>query len=85
MSPYITKKRRKELWSDSPNTIGELNYVIIMEIFDYLGIPEGCGIDYEACNEVIGVLECAKQELYRKMVAPYEDKKCKENGEVFNV
>ena len=38
---------------------------------------------YHAYNEIIGVLECVKQEFYRRMVAPYEDKKCEENGDVF--
>ena len=33
--------------------------------------------------EVLGVLECVKLELYRRVAAPYEDKKCQENGDVY--
>lgn len=58
---------------------GKLNYVITKLCLDYL--PDAPRyVDY---NEVIGVLECAKLELYRRAVAPYEDKKCVENGEVY--
>jgi len=31
----------------------------------------------------MGVLECIKQEFYRRAVAPYEDKKKEENGDVY--
>ena len=36
-------------------------------------------------NEAIGALECATLELYRRKVAPYEDGKIAENGEVYTV
>jgi len=39
--------------------------------------------NYADYNEVIGVLECVKQELYRKVISKYEDKKEKENGTVW--
>ena len=34
-------------------------------------------------GKVIGALECAKLELYRRIAAPYEDTKIQENGEVY--
>jgi hypothetical protein len=37
---------------------------------------------YHDFNEIIGVLECCKQEYYRVYVGPYEDLKAKENGSV---
>lgn len=37
---------------------------------------------YFDLNRAIGVLECIKQEFYRRSVAPYEDEKIKENGDV---
>lgn len=40
---------------------------------------------YDLINEAIGVLECCKQELYRRVAVPFEDEKCKQNGDVFNV
>lgn len=38
---------------------------------------------YTELNEAVGVLECAKLELYRRRLAPYEDEKCGENGDVY--
>ena len=83
--PYIPQPRRFELdfqidrlqwhlWS-----IGDVNYVITRLLDDYLGTDP----TYETFNAAIGVLECAKLELYRRLVAPYEDKMCLENGDVF--
>ena len=37
---------------------------------------------YATLNEVIGVLECAKLELYRMVAAPYEDEKRIMNGNI---
>ena len=33
-------------------------------------------------NRAMGVLECIKLELYRRMIGPYEDMKIKESGDV---
>jgi hypothetical protein len=38
--------------------------------------------NYEHLNAMIGMLECCKAELYRKVAAPYEDKKIAQNGSV---
>ena len=82
--PYIPLDRRRILWNgEPPHNIGDLNYLITSEILDYLGISDGRQPNYTDYNEVMGVLECAKQELYRRMIAPFEDKKCKENGDVY--
>ena len=35
--------------------------------------------------EVRGVVECVKLEFYRRAVAAYEDEKCKENGDVYDI
>jgi len=37
---------------------------------------------YQTYNDVIGVLECIKQELYRRFVSKYEDLKIKQNGDI---
>ena len=37
---------------------------------------------YYHYNKAMGVLECIKQEFYRRIVASYEDKKILENGDV---
>ncbi|NIM46145.1 MAG: hypothetical protein GTN80_10160 [Nitrososphaeria archaeon] len=55
---------------------GELNYVvtnILKEVYP---------LRYFHINKAIGVLECIKQEFYRRVAAPYEDIKMKESGDV---
>jgi len=42
-------------------------------------------IRYANINEVIGVLECAKLELYRRIAVPYEDVKKEQSGDVYNI
>jgi len=31
----------------------------------------------------MGALECAKQELYRRLIAPYEDQKLAGSGDIY--
>ena len=62
---------------------GTLNY-IITRLCDYWCRDYAGEANYEKYNTVIGVLECVKQELYRRQIAPYEDEKCKENGDVYD-
>jgi hypothetical protein len=38
---------------------------------------------YTNINTAIGILACIQKELYRRVAAPYEDKKCEINGDVF--
>jgi len=40
-------------------------------------------LTYSLLNEVMGVLECCKQEFYRRPVADYENKKLDLNGDVY--
>ena len=63
-----------------PKDSGELNYLITLLIQDYL---EYKNESYQTYNDIIGALEGAKLELYRRKIAPYEDKKIKENGDVY--
>lgn len=86
--PYIPQDRRKdigEVFTDEPLVgPGELNYAITKLIDVHVAEVHG-GLCYDAVNEVIGALECAKLELYRRIAAPYEDVKLHENGEVYSV
>ncbi len=59
--------------------MGEANYVITKLI--HLSL-EGMHMDYSTVNAFIGVLECAKLELYRMVAVPYENKKRMENGPI---
>jgi hypothetical protein len=81
--PYVKKTERPRLDAGGePTTAGELNYTVTRTIDAYLARK---GINYANLNEVIGVLECAKLELYRRIVAAYEDEKIADpaNGDVY--
>jgi len=83
--PYIKQDRRKEIDSmmKTLNTqifsAGELNYIFTRIIHRQISF---CTKSYSMINSMIGVLECCKLELYRKIAAPYEQKKLMENGPV---
>jgi len=55
---------------------GELNYVVTRML------NEVYPLRYFHINKAIGVLECIKLEYYRRVAAPYEDKKIQESGDV---
>ena len=59
---------------------GELNYLITMICLSYI---DDHGEQYQTFNDIVGALENAKQELYRRVVVNYEDLKKKENGDVY--
>ena len=80
--PYIKQERREAiLKGEKPQDAGELNFAITMLVDNYL--KEKGGVRYAQLNEVIGAMDCAKLELYRRVAAPYEDKKIEENGDVY--
>lgn len=87
--PYISKERRRrvdleidalldeiEAYIPKDDRDGTLNY-IITRLIKALYEPS-----YKQYNAAIGVLECTKLELYRRIIAQYEDIKIKENGDV---
>jgi hypothetical protein len=79
--PYITKDAREELYDRDPENAGELQYLIAMMISDYISDKDQ--YDYQTLNDVMGALAGAQQEFYRKIVAPYEEKKELLNGSVY--
>lgn len=80
--PYINQTRRLaiEFLKQGPKEIGEYNFLITDLCNFYL---KKNGLCYKSINELVGVLECTKLELYRKL-SWYEDQKEKENGSVLN-
>jgi hypothetical protein len=78
--PYIKQQDREELdeW-EVPKSAGDLNYVIHLELERYL-IEKG--ESYQTYNDMIGALECAKLELYRRRISKYEALKAEENGDI---
>lgn len=77
--PYIKQEDRTFGELPQPLSAGELNYVFTLLSIDYW---ENGGQNYQAFNDIMGALEGCKLELYRRRVAPYEDKKIEENGDV---
>ena len=64
---------------DFETVAGDLNYIITMILSKALGENP----NYARLNEIMGVLECCKLEMYRRKVAKYEDQKISENGDVY--
>jgi hypothetical protein len=84
--PYIKWLHRERLSKilealndKPPQTAGELNYLVTMICRKYL---EVFGKSYQTMNDIVGALECAKLELNRRVIGPYEDEKIAENGDV---
>ena len=81
--PYIRQEDRQRFDRiidsiPAPESAGELNYVFTRIIHDYVGNRW----NYAGMNDVLGALEGAKLEFYRRVVAPYEDQKIQQNGDV---
>lgn len=93
--PYIVQEKRsvidpaiaklvdafRQLESDDPNNNfeGNLNYAITAILIKAYGTAT-----YRNVNDVLGALEGAKLEFYRRYAAPYEDQKAFENGDVYH-
>jgi len=85
--PYIKQERRIELFDidalgegSNAQSTGELNYLITHLINSYILYN---AVSYKTINDVIGALECAKLEFYRRVAVPYEETKKAENGDVY--
>lgn len=80
--PYITATQRVEIdhLGVDPTSPGELNYAITKVISNYL---QNKHCIYTTINDIIGALEGAKMEFYRRVVVPYEDKKLRLHGDVY--
>ena len=85
--PYIDNEQREKIdplveqLRDILGSMGDMNYTITRLCDAYLTTEEG--IRYSRLNDLVGALECAKLELYRRVAAPYEDRKAKENGDAY--
>ncbi len=65
----------------APADAGELNWAITTLVIEYMTLHNGP--KYSVINDVVGALECAKLEAYRRVAGWYEDKKIAENGDVY--
>lgn len=64
---------------------GMLNYTLTRIVLAFL---RGAGTPlltygYSEMNNVVGILECVKLELYRRLLSLYEDVKKEERGDVY--
>jgi hypothetical protein len=86
--PYIENKDRNKFTLDTllseiqyhGITPGELNYLITRLAKAYVDTK---GLNYTHINDVLGALEGAKQEFYRRVAVNYEQNKIKSNGDVY--
>ena len=78
--PYIDPKERVALLSGNVETVGQLNYILTTIVKQYLTTK---GERYATYNDIIGPLEGCKLEIYRRNIAPYEDKKIEQSGDVY--
>jgi len=81
--PYIQSNRRAVVDMEIPNVdvTGELNYQITQVVQNYLKFN---GLSYATINDIIGALEGAKLEFYRRVAEPYEKTKITLNGDVYD-
>ncbi len=78
--PYIKEEQRDELLARNAKNCGELNHDLTLVCLTYL---RDKGESYQVYNDIVGALDNCKSELYRRKIAPYEDKKIVENGDVY--
>jgi len=67
------------------NLVGTINYVVFKIVKQWLKNDLGLTSkrkNYFALCAILGTVICCALELYRRVVAPYEDDKIVENGEV---
>jgi hypothetical protein len=77
--PYLSEAHKSDVKNGEIFTPGDLNYAIQRAIASYL---QQAPISYASLNSVIGALEAAKLEFYRRIVVPYENMKIGENGDL---
>lgn len=82
--PYILPEKRKPIddaliWVEPHlKCAGDFNYAITRLVHLYLKQK----VSYARINEMVGMLDCCKMELYRKVAGPYEDEKIEQNGDM---
>ena len=90
--PYIKKEERQrldphietlfhELAKSGEDIEGNLNYTLTT-LLGSIPVAFGDAWRYKHINRVIGTLECVKQEFYRRLAGPYEDKAIEKNGDI---
>ncbi len=90
--PYTPQERRQELYPLISKVAGEIQAAVESGIGKRGGEVNFviCSLvdmlydrNYTELSAAISDVECAKLEIYRRLLAPYEDVKILENGDVF--
>ena len=85
--PYIKQEDREAfripgleaVYLDADNA-GQLNYLFTKIALTYI---ENKKLSYQTINDIIGALEGAKMEFYRRIAVPYEQSKIRQNGDIY--
>lgn len=84
--PYISQEDRKDfeyfrqvVKEVEPTTAGEVQYMIAIITAEFM---KNSDYRYQDMNNVMGALNGANLEFYRRYVAPYEDECIAKNGDV---
>lgn len=79
--PYISQEARLAIARGaSPSNVGELTYMLTQTVIAY---TQTKGTRFSTFADVLAALDATAREFYRRMVAPYEDEKIAENGDVY--
>lgn len=80
--PYINENQRPAATpiGKAAADPGELNFQLTVLVSAYL---ERHRLSYNTINDIVGALEGAKLEFYRRVAVPYEDTKIDQNGDVY--
>ena len=82
--PYIKQNVRVRIDWIMSNLYAEITTYGVKGVLNYFlfKLAKRTCKSYGDYSRFIAELECAKLEIYRRLVAPYEDKKIEENGDV---
>lgn len=79
--PYIPENQRDQIVTTGAyEGPGKLNYLFTVLIREYIADKQ---LSYQTINDILGALEGAKLEFYRRIAVPYENTKLTENGDVY--
>lgn len=79
--PYVEQERRRFKYAEQVGvTPGDLNYMFTKLITEYMSSRN---LSYQVINDILGALEGAKLEFYRRVAVPYEQTKMEANGDVY--
>ena len=80
--PLIDQLARSLAGQPADRRKGHANYVITQILRKAWGVDDPADESYSNYADIIGALECAKLELYRRRLAPYEDTAINKHGDL---